>query len=197
MFHPLTRRETAALAIILAAVALGLGYKAVRFARGFAASSTVTVSVTGAVAAPGRFEMPEGATLADLLDAASPLEGADLSALSVGLILSDADCVDVPWKEGWEAGGAGEVGEAGPELVDVNTAPSWLLERLPGIGPVLARAIVEHRAAGGPFSRLEDLDNVPGIGPETVRGLQGFAVARVAPGSTEPDDAGSDSRTLR
>lgn len=59
--------------------------------------------------------------------------------------------------------------EAGP--LDLNRASAEELEKLPGIGPVLARRIVEWREAHGPFQSLQDLLNVPGIGPKTLEKL--------------------------
>ncbi len=58
-----------------------------------------------------------------------------------------------------------------PEPLNVNTATAEELERLPRIGPVLARRIVEYRETHGPFRRLEDLQRVPGIGPKTLQQL--------------------------
>lgn len=55
--------------------------------------------------------------------------------------------------------------------LDVNTASAAELEALPGVGPVRAQAIVDHRAAHGPFDDLDDLDDVPGIGPATLANL--------------------------
>jgi competence ComEA-like helix-hairpin-helix protein len=55
--------------------------------------------------------------------------------------------------------------------VDVNTADEQELQRLPGIGPVAARRIVEERAANGPFASVEALARVPGFGPAKVRVL--------------------------
>ncbi len=59
-----------------------------------------------------------------------------------------------------------------PLAVNVNTATAAELERLPGVGPVLARRIVEFRAARGLFRRLEDLQEVEGIGPKLYRRLE-------------------------
>jgi competence protein ComEA len=56
--------------------------------------------------------------------------------------------------------------------VNVNTASADELERLPGVGPVLARRIVQDRQARGPFRRVEDLERVRGIGPGLVRRLR-------------------------
>jgi competence ComEA-like helix-hairpin-helix protein len=57
--------------------------------------------------------------------------------------------------------------------IDVNTASAESLLVLPGIGPSRARAITEARAAGA-FASVADLRRVPGIGPRTVAGLQGW-----------------------
>ncbi|MBW2383205.1 MAG: helix-hairpin-helix domain-containing protein [Deltaproteobacteria bacterium] len=60
--------------------------------------------------------------------------------------------------------------------IDVNRADPGTLESLPGIGPGRARAIVKTRAER-PFTHLDDLQRVPGIGPRTVAGLHGWAAA--------------------
>ena len=64
-----------------------------------------------------------------------------------------------------------DTSRAGPR-VDVNRADLVALDRLPGIGPVLARRIVEHRVRNGPFHRVEDLLAVPGIGPRLLERLR-------------------------
>lgn len=52
-------------------------------------------------------------------------------------------------------------------LININTADATLLDTLPGIGPSKATAIIEYRNANGPFARIEDIQNVSGIGPST------------------------------
>ena len=62
--------------------------------------------------------------------------------------------------------GAGAAGAASPDgdvRINLNVASADELERLPGVGPALARAIVEYRAHS-PFQKTEDLRNVKGIG---------------------------------
>jgi competence protein ComEA len=54
-----------------------------------------------------------------------------------------------------------------PLLVDLNAATEAELVRLPGIGPVIAKRIVEYRKANGPFKQLRDLRRVKGIGAKT------------------------------
>ena len=58
--------------------------------------------------------------------------------------------------------------------VDVNTADAAELERLPEIGPALAKRIVEEREARGPFAIPDDLERVPGIGPKTLEALKDY-----------------------
>jgi len=59
--------------------------------------------------------------------------------------------------------------EAGP--LDLNRATAAELEKLPGIGPVLAKRIVEWRETHGPFQSVQDLLKVPGIGPKKLEEL--------------------------
>lgn len=58
------------------------------------------------------------------------------------------------------------------EKIDVDTASESQIERLPRVGPQLARRIVEERTAHGPFGSLEGLRRVPGIGPATLKGFE-------------------------
>ncbi len=57
--------------------------------------------------------------------------------------------------------------------VNVNTAEAEMLETLPGVGPALARRILEHRETNGPFRDLTELMDVEGIGSAVFEGLQG------------------------
>lgn len=56
--------------------------------------------------------------------------------------------------------------------VDLNSATAAQLEELPGIGPATARAIVTHRTRKGPFAKVDDLLNVPGIGPSKLAAIR-------------------------
>lgn len=56
--------------------------------------------------------------------------------------------------------------------LDLNTASADALTAVPGIGPSRAAAIVAWRAEHGPFARVEDVSQVPGCGPATVRALR-------------------------
>ncbi len=64
---------------------------------------------------------------------------------------------------------AARPGSAAPAACkDVNTATGAEFEMVSGIGPSRAAAIVEYRAANGPFASVADLESVSGIGPATV-----------------------------
>lgn len=71
-------------------------------------------------------------------------------------------------------------------LVNINTADAALLDTLPGIGPTYAGRIVDYRTAHGPFARIEDIQNVSGIGPSTYADIKPFiTVGDTSGGSTE------------
>ena len=59
-------------------------------------------------------------------------------------------------------------------LININTADVTLLDTLSGIGPTKAAAIVDYRDANGPFDRVEDIQNVSGIGPSTFADIAPF-----------------------
>lgn len=73
-----------------------------------------------------------------------------------------------PSSGGGVSGGGASSG--GP--VNLNRAGAAELETLPGIGPVLAAAILRYRQDNGPFQTIESLENVPGIGPKTLQNLR-------------------------
>ena len=70
----------------------------------------------------------------------------------------------------------------GTSRVDLNTAAAEELELLPGIGRVRAARIVRYRDRHGPFQRLEDLRDIPGIGDRMIEALRPYAAV---PGRAE------------
>jgi competence protein ComEA len=72
------------------------------------------------------------------------------------------------------SGRSGATKLAPGQTIDVNTASETDLERLPGVGPSLARRIVEYRQANGPFATPDDLQNVSGIGPSKFAKMEPF-----------------------
>jgi len=64
--------------------------------------------------------------------------------------------------------------------IDINSAAAEELAALPGIGPALAGRIVAMRSASGPFSSIDELRRVKGVGPKKVDAVRGLVVCRVA-----------------
>ncbi|NMM99834.1 competence protein ComEA [Bifidobacterium sp. DSM 109958] len=62
--------------------------------------------------------------------------------------------------------------------IDINTASADELDGVTGIGPAIARRIVDHRERHGRFSSVDDLLDVPGIGAKTLAKMRDELVAR-------------------
>jgi competence protein ComEA len=137
-------------------------------------TTVILVDVAGWVRRPGVYEFAEGARVIDAIDAAGGARpGAVLSSLNLAAPLVDGTQVLVP-KESQSAPttetGTGTSGA--PGLVNVNSATNAELETLPGIGEVIAQAIVDHRTENGPFSSVEQLVDVSGIGDATLENIR-------------------------
>ena len=79
---------------------------------------------------------------------------------------------------------------AGP--LDLNRATADELTALPGIGPVMAARIVDHRRAVGPFPRVEALRGVAGIGPKRFERIAPHLAVDPRPPAAEPVSGGRD-----
>jgi len=138
------------------------------------APATVLVHVAGAVVEPGVYELRSGARVRDaILAAGGPAESADWDALNLAAVVADASRVYVPVVGEplpAELVAGSDPTPAGP--VDVNRATADELDRLPGVGPATATAIVTERERNGPFVDVDDLERVPGIGPAKLEALR-------------------------
>lgn len=150
-------------------------------------AATATVHAAGAVASPGVYAVPTGSRVADVVTAAGgPLAEADVTSLNLAARVADGDRVYVPRQgeappsgpsgggAGTGAGGgaAGTTARAAP--LDLNAATAEELDALPGVGPATARSILSYRNRHGRFRSVNELLEVPGIGPsklETLRPL--------------------------
>lgn len=70
-------------------------------------------------------------------------------------------------------------------LININTADATLLDTLPGIGPSKAAAIITYRSKHGPFTKIEDIQNVSGIGPSTYANIKSL----ITVGETAPPES--------
>jgi competence protein ComEA len=150
------------------------------------------VHVVGAVNAPGVYHLESGARADDALRAAGGANAnADLRRVNLAAAVHDGAQLyiprvgermpaDLPASSAGSApnGAAGNSATVGsnttgnaattstlPLIIDLNLATAADLDRLPGVGPSTAKAIIYHRTRNGPFASIDDLLKVKGIGP--------------------------------
>lgn len=154
----------------------------------------IWVHVTGAVTKPGVYQLPEGARVAEALNAAGgSLPEGRPDELNLAERLADGAKVWIPTEAELKAAaeaapgplpvaskgtvapvkstgggtGAAPAAQTGGK-VNINTATSKELERVTGIGPATAAKIIAYREQQGPFKSVDDLIKVSGIGPATL-----------------------------
>ena len=142
-------------------------------------SGEVIVHVAGAVRQPGVYTLPGGSRVGEAVNAAGgATRRAVLDGLNLARVVVDGEQVLVPDKRSQAppagaAGGGGAAGAAGAPAAKLrlNQASETDFETLPGIGPVLASRIVQHRDSVGGFKEVGELRDVPGIGEKTFQSL--------------------------
>ena len=156
------------------------------------------VYVAGAVLSPDVYELPAGARLKQALDAAGgPTGDADLVAVNLARRVQDEGYYFIPRAGETPPPVASALTSPDPEkpsetpgrepdasgLIDLNTASVEELDRLPGIGPAKAQAIVAYREGNGGFKSVEDITSVSGIGPATYQKIKDLVTVDSQPGS--------------
>ena len=121
--------------------------------------------------------------MADALDAAQPLPGAETMALNHAQRLSDGQQLHILPSGAAPAPAPGEPAPAGDNSsssggsasgsgVSLNSATAEELTELKGVGEVTAQAIVAYREEHGGFKDVEELLEVSGIGPAKLAQLK-------------------------
>jgi competence protein ComEA len=127
----------------------------------------LTIYVSGAVASPGVYSVPEGSRVdAAILAAGGFVSGAEQENINLAAFLEDGQQINVP--------GIINSNHINAGRVNVNTATVLELDSLPGIGPTTAQAIVDYRLLHGPFQFVQDIQKVPGVGPATFERIQDY-----------------------
>lgn len=160
-----------------------------------AGSGQIVVDVDGAVAHPGLYKLPPGSRVQAALAAAGGLspqadahrinraaklhDGQKLYVLSQGesappLAASNGQGCEGQSCTSSDGADAGSDTE-GQGLVNINTANATQLTQLPGIGPAIAQKIIDYRTANGPFTSVDDLTKVPGIGAAKLAQIKSHA----------------------
>jgi competence protein ComEA len=145
----------------------------------------ILVEVSGAVAAPDVYALPQGSRARDAIAAAGGLlPEAEAEEINLAAPLRDGQELEVPFQptatpEGYVP--PTPYGQATATAVvtfpiNLNTATLEELMALPGIGPTRAQAILDYRAEHGPFTRIEQVMNVPGIGPGIFEDIKNLIV---------------------
>jgi competence protein ComEA len=141
----------------------------------------VLVHVLGAVARPGLVELASGARVVDAVAAAGGFAAdADPAGVNLArpvvdgeqLVVAAVGQVPAPVPSSSTdpgGGGTGATSPGGP--VHLNTADLAALDTLPRIGPALAQRIIDWREANGPFTSVDQLLEVAGIGDAVFSGL--------------------------
>lgn len=149
------------------------------------AGSEVVVAVAGRVRRPGLVRLPAGARVADALAAAGGvLPGTDPAFLNLARRVTDGELIVVGVTPAPGASGVGapgvpgsSAGGSGPQAkINLNTATVSQLETLPGVGPVLAQRIIDHRDRHGGFRSVGELRQVDGIGDTRYEQLKELVV---------------------
>lgn len=133
-------------------------------------AAQLTVDVAGKVARPGLRRLPKGSRVADALAAAGgPLPGTDITALNLARPLTDGEQILVGLPAAASAADPADPSSSGSTPISLNSATAAQLDALPGVGPVLAQHILTFRTQHGGFTSLQQLRQIPGIGPPIGR----------------------------
>jgi competence protein ComEA len=169
------------------------------------AQPEIVVHVMGAVKSPGVYHLSTDARVHEAIEkAGGGTDQADIHSLNLAATIRDGEQIDVPeirqipdMKQNTPVSNAAQEYtiptstdlSATPQpsmrgstpsdasRININTATSQELQTLRGIGPAMARRIIEYRQTSGGFSTVDDLTNVKGIGEKTLEKIRASITA--------------------
>lgn len=139
----------------------------------------VRVHVLGEVHQPGVHTLPQGARVVEAIEASGGFTpAANPGELNLAQVLVDGQQIMVgdskqpsEVRGAEESAGGGSAATGADGKVNLNSATPAQLDSLPGVGPVTAEKIIAWRTEHGRFTRIEELQEVPGIGPKSYAEL--------------------------
>jgi competence protein ComEA len=127
----------------------------------------LVVDIQGEVKTPGVYELPINSRVNDAIKAAGGAKpSADLSFINQARVIKDGEQIFVEKK--YLSSGSARRSTSVSGIININRASAKELDKLPGIGPVIAGRIVEYRKVNGFFQSIDDLKKVQGIGASTL-----------------------------
>lgn len=141
----------------------------------------IIVDVKGAVTNPGVYELIQGERVFHAIEKAGGfVEDANKNVINLALLLEDEMVIYVPSNVEEELGVQPMISSFSQSdgKININKATSEELQKIPGIGPAKAAAIISYREEFGKFKNIDELTRVSGIGKKTVEKIAEFIVVK-------------------
>ncbi len=140
-----------------------------------ASAPRLFVNVVGAVRRPGLYRLTDGSRVADAVTrAGGPTPKAQIELLNLAARIADGEQIVVPRRGLANPSAAASGGAVAAGPVHLNSATLEQLDELPGVGPVTAQKILDYRQQHGAFGSVDELDAIAGIGPARLEQLRGL-----------------------
>lgn len=143
-------------------------------------AAQIYVDIGGEVKNPGVYAVAEGTRLFEVIEKAGGLTArASTAQINQAEVVADGQKVVIPtigeeelWGTSPAETAAAPAGKDSQGRININTADSSTLQEIPGVGPATAEKIIAYREENGKFSKIEDIQNVSGIGNKTFEKMK-------------------------
>ncbi|HFC9130445.1 TPA: helix-hairpin-helix domain-containing protein [Enterococcus faecium] len=144
--------------------------------------------IKGSVKEPGIYSFSSEERVYDVLKRAGGLlEEADSDRINFSAKIEDQQVLYIPavgeeppehLNQSASPEGKQSTADTEPSKININTASPSELQQIPGIGSVKAQEIIRFREENGSFQKVEDLQEISGIGEKTVEKLKNFVTIK-------------------